>query len=375
MKPPQFLIDLIAVFALLGFALLGFALLGCEETTITNRRDTGGLGDGGNCSFPTGDAMVKEPSGTRPTPTVAPADRVKPTWCNDSRAQWVTAVTGRVAKADGSAVANADVYVCLRYKAQNATEESSTCLNPIQSGSDGWFSAPIMNSNERCVTFLVAKADPAVNNDGPSKYATSFVEPILSQATDSFINIAENMTLFSTDAPTNPPTYSENASNPVFEFSSGIKISFTGTHGILGPESYRRVTAGAVPKNQWPHFATEVSDLMGLLALGPDITVNNEPYALEFPNYTCLPNGTKVKVYVLGGTYTEHRVKNASGVHETCTGPGTCSKGDCRAMNCYYQIKEGAFEPYGTATVSGNKIVLDANSGLPGLTYIGYAPM
>ena len=100
-----------------------------------------------------------------------------------------------------------------------------------------------------------------------------------------------------------------------------------------------------MPLDAAPCFTDQPSDLLSLWALGPESGID-PGIAVRFPETTGLPDGTRVEVWLVGGTFT--------------------------LLPSDEVLEEGVFAPIGTGTVRGGFVHSDPGSELPYLSWVGY---
>ncbi|MEZ4336259.1 MAG: hypothetical protein R3B82_06495 [Sandaracinaceae bacterium] len=265
----------------------------------------------------------------RPPLDLTLADRMAPDSCS---AHWVAGVRGRVVDPSGAPVTEGIVQLCLRTDAG-----IQVCQRPADIQADGWYGI-VIPEETRCVQQVTLRA-AQVARPVSTTFCRAPMEP-----TYGLLDVWEDLVLYPLEVPDDRPPMGDEDSMRTVRFPSGLEMDVTpGSFDF--PETYDRLTAGPVPLDAAPCFLDTAPPLLGLWALGPE-SASIPGFQVRIPERTGLPDGTRVELWLVGGTYTQL----ASG--ET--------------------IDEGVFAPYGTGTVSGGRIVSDPGSELQYLSWVGY---
>lgn len=298
----------------MGRLFIAFALLlaGCGE------------GNGGNPpDFPILDALDRTPDPT----------------CEGT---WLAGIRGRIIDAAGEGVAGATVQHCLRL-----ADERFVCTSPPQNEDGsfrfdmtddaGWY-AYVFDDGVRCVDELAIRV---LHREEP--YGTSYCHVPL--APDDSVQLLPTPAVLREVAPAVelPPRGDEMSPRDV-TFEGGVVLTDV-VPGRLFDGEYEDLQGAFVATDPRPCFLSEGEALLGLYAFAPEIEAL-EPVGLRLPNEGGLAEGTEVELLVLGGLGTVRT-------------DGT-------------QIMEADFEPFGTATVSGDAIVSDPGVEVPSFTTIGW---
>lgn len=265
----------------------------------------------------------------RPPLDLTLADRMAPDSCT---AHWVAGVRGRVVDPTGAPMIDARVQMCLRTEAN-----VQVCLRPEAIDPNGWY-AVVLPEETRCVQQVTLRA-AMVAQPVSTTFCRAPMEP-----TYGVLDVWEDLVLHPLEVPAERPPMGDAASMRTVRFPSGLEMDVTpGSFEI--PETYDRLTAGAVPLDAAPCFVDQAPPLLGLFAMGPE-SASIPGFDVRLPERTGLPDGTRVELWLVGGTYT------------------TLSNGE--------HLEEGVFAPYGTGTVRGGQILSDPGSELPYLSWVGY---
>lgn len=267
--------------------------------------------------------------GDRPPLDLSLTDRMAPDSCT---AHWVAGVRGRVVDPTGAPVRDGVVQMCLR-----THENVLICQRPTEIDANGWY-ATVLAPELRCAQQITLRA---VQVGQP--VSTTFCRTPMTP-TYGVLDVWDDLVLYPLETPVERPAMGDASSMRTVRFPSGFEMDVT--PGALGfPESYDRLSAGAVDPADAPCFVDQAPPLLGLWALGPeDAAVPG--FQVRIPERTGLPDGTRVELWLVGGAYTQ--------------------------LVGGQQIEEGVFAPYGTGTVQGGQILSDPGSELPYLSWVGY---
>lgn len=267
-------------------------------------------------------------AGSRPALDLTLEDRLPPDSCT---AHWVAGVRGRVVDSSGNPVSSGFVQMCLRTQ-----EDVQVCLRPSDIRPDGWY-VSVLPEETRCVQQVTLRA-----SQSHQPISTTFCRAPM-EPSYGVLDVWEDLVLHPLESPVDRPPMGDEASMRTVSFPSGFEMDVT-------PESfdfpiYDDLTAGPVSLADAPCFVDQAPPLLGLWALGPE-SGSNPGFAARIPERTGLPDGTRVELWLVGGTFTQLQ----SGEH----------------------LEEGIFAPFGTGTVSGGVISTDPGSELPYLSWLGY---
>lgn len=262
----------------------------------------------------------------RPPLDLDPAERIAPDTCS---AEWVAGVRGRIVDESGAPVQEAIVQMCLRME-----NGSQLCQAPRPLVGDGYF-AVVLPEETRCVRQVTLRATQ-VHQPVSTTFCRVPMTPVY-----GVLDVWDDLVLHRLETPVERPPMGDEGQMRTVRFPSGLEMDVT-PGDFEFPDAYEDLTAGPIPVSAAPCFADGVSDLRALWAFGPESGIA-PAVPLRIPETTGLPDGTRVELWLVGGTYT--------------TLPSGAN------------LEEGLFEPYGTATVSGAMI---AGGELPYLSWIGY---
>lgn len=261
-------------------------------------------------------------------PELDSLDRTPDPACTDV---WVAAVTGRVVDERGAGVPEAVPQMCVRLG-----DGTLNCLAPESARDDGYF-ARIIDEDSRCMSVLNFRA---FLPNGP--FGTTYCQSRL-EVVDGVLSIPEPLVLYEVTPAAELPPEGDPEAPRVVTLADGLEIDVRpapmfGTYEQLGATRIDATTC----------FSG--SDLDGLYALTPESATfrigSEEPgFPVRIP--TSLAEGTVVDLFVLGGLDE----------FEIPAGP---------------RLTEGAFELFGTGTVTGGMVVSDPGSELPYLSWLGY---
>ena len=180
----------------------------------------------------------------------------------------------------------------------------------------------------------------AVRTERPS--STAFCRVPMSPER-GVLDVAERIPLHPVEVPTDLPPMGDPSSVRTVRFASGLELDVV-PERLDWPDSYSYLRAGRVAPSGAPCFVDDApSDLHTLWAIGPELAAS--PGIVARIPADGLADGTLVELWIVGGIFTE--------------------------LSDGRMIEEGAFEPYGTATVRDGFIVVDAGSALPYLSWVG----
>ncbi len=258
-------------------------------------------------------------------------DRLAPDSCT---AHWVAGVRGRVVDPAGAPIGEGIVQMCLRLETG-----AQLCQTPDDLRPDGWYTV-ILPEETRCVQQVTLRISQ-IGRPVSTIFHRATMEPAY-----GVLDVYEDLVLHALEVPEDRPPMGDEASMRTVRFPSGLELDVT-PEAFEFPNTYDRLTAGEVPLAQAPAFVDAAPALSGLFALGPE-SASEPGMAVRLPERTGLPDGTRVELWIVGGTFTR------------------LADGE--------QLEEGVFAPYGTGTVSGGRIVNDPGSELPYLSWLGYRP-
>ncbi|MBX3269153.1 MAG: hypothetical protein KF729_02760 [Sandaracinaceae bacterium] len=276
------------------------------------------------CASPGGDAS------SRPALDLRLEDRVPDDSC---RAHWVAGVRGRVVDPRGAPVSEGIVQMCLRLE-----NGSQLCQAPTPIRPDGWYTV-VMPEETRCLQQVTLRASQIGR-----PVSTTFCRTAMTPSY-GVLDVWDDLVLHPLEVPATRPPMGDEGSMRTVRFPSGLELDVT-PGAFEFPDVYDRLGAGPVPLDEAPCFVEQAPGLLGLWALGPE-SGSLPGVRLRIPETTGLADGTRVALWLVGGTYTTL----ADGRH----------------------LEEGVFAPYGTGTVSGGVITSDPGSELPYLTWVGYS--
>lgn len=267
-------------------------------------------------------------AGDRPELELGFEDRMAPDTCG---AHWVAGVRGRVVDPSGAPISEGIVQMCLRLE-----DGVQLCQSP-KPIDNGWY-AVVIPEEFRCLQQVTLRATQI---DQP--VSTTFCRTEMNP-TFGVLDVDEELILHGLQTPADLPPMGEESSMRTVTFPSGLSMDVVPS-AFEFPDVYGELSAAPVPLDGAPCFVDQAPELLGLWALGPESGV--EPgVAVRIPETTGLPDGTRVELWLVGGTFT-------------------LLPGD-------EVLEEGVFAPIGTGTVRGSMIESDPGSELPYLSWVGY---
>jgi hypothetical protein len=257
--------------------------------------------------------------------------------------RYVETVTAAVLDERAHPLADAKVQLCVR----EASTHQLLCLRPVSPAADGAVTVTVPE-RARCLgaaamRVMVPYAD----------LTTSYCQLDLISGSGGRIHVPEPVVLYDTQRATVLPAEGDATAERWVRFNDGLAIGMV-------PERYRGFGAGYQalaaarltfidsPGQPTPAdlcFVAGDSRPEVVYGLSPEGSVSGPGFALEIPNATGLPAGTRVRLSVLGGL--------------------SCS------LDNGTLVPEGQWTPYGTARVSsdGRAII---GGRLPCFTWFGY---
>jgi len=266
--------------------------------------------------------------GDRPELELSLQDRMPPDSCS---AHWVAGVRGRVVDPTGAPVPEGIVQMCLRLE-----DGVQLCQSP-KPIENGWY-AVVIPEEFRCLQQVTLRAT-RVNQPVSTTFCRTDMTPSY-----GVLDVPEELVLHDLQTPADRPPMGEETSMRTVTFPSGFAMDVVPS-AFEFPDVYDELSAAPVPLDGAPCFTDQAPDLLGLWALGPESGVD-PGFAVRIPETTGLPDGTRVELWLVGGTFT-------------------LLPGD-------EVLEEGVFAPVGTGTVRGGMIESDPGSELPYLSWVGY---
>jgi hypothetical protein len=181
--------------------------------------------------------------------------------------------------------------------------------------------------------------------------ATTYCESVLPTDSD-VVAFADPFILHDTTAPLTLPPEGDTSAARAVSFDAGLDVTFTPNRLRFAFGAYADLRAAAIsPTADGLCFLDPARPVDGLWALYPEaeITPGSGGAPLRFPNTQSYPPLAAVDLFILGGL-------------------------DCN-LDDGTHIPEGVFHPYGQAHVTADGLWIDSDptSGLPCLTWLGYA--
>lgn len=275
-------------------------------------------------------ACASDPAGpARPPLELTLEDRLPDDTCT---AHWVAGVRGRVVDELGAPVGEGFVQMCLRME-----DGSQLCVAPSEIEPTGWYRV-VLDPALRCVQQVTLRATRI-----SERTSTTFCRTPMTPAY-GVLDVYEDLVLHRLEQPVERPPMGDETTMRTLRFPSGLEMDVV-PDALEFPTVYEQLAAGEVDPGTVNCFIEEAPALDGLWAFGPEAGV--EPgLPIRIPETSGLPDGTRIELWIVGGTYTRLR-------------DGTT-------------VEEGHFVPYGTGSVQAGHIVPDTGSELPYLSWVGY---
>lgn len=322
-------------------------LAGCDSDS-----EQGATSDAGELGDSAGTSGVGDTSGSTSGTSADGTDNTTPDATDDpdgsssgagecTEGTLVSILRGRVEAEDGSPVALARPQACVIVQGGELI-----CLRPPETNADGAFlqSVPF---EAQCMARMAMRV-----TEGDGTRATTYCPAVLPES-GSVLAFTEPFVLFDTDAPLSLPEIGDGSAARDVVFAGDLVLGVTperlqfafGAYGDLRAAPVELDAAGLC-------FLETARPMGGLWAFYPEagVIVGGEGMPLRFPNTQGYSAGAAVDLFVLGGL-------------------------DC-SLSDGTHVPEGEFYLYGQGHVSadGQQIESDAGSGLPCMTWFGYAP-
>ena len=249
--------------------------------------------------------------------------------------QRVELIKGRAVTESGEPAPGVMGQACLRI----APKGKLLCVDPKKGDEQGRFEIKIP-SGSTCVQQMTMRV-LVPGGDFGTAYCNM---PLPQDGTTA--NAPAPYILYATKRAADLPPVGEQEDERSVRFEDGLELDVTPYNFFASGEGYDGLAARYVEASEPGLCLPEDGAPDGVYAFSPEGDVLDKPFAMRAPNHHSYPEGSKVDLLLLGGL--------------------GCTLADRT------ELDEDEWRAFGTATVTGGRIVSDEGSGLPCLNWLGF---
>ena len=286
----------------------------------------------------TQDPVVSDTISSNPEDTGANTEVPTDPTPNCAAGVYLAAAKGSVQDSAGAPMQDVFAQMCI----YTADTEGIYCLSPTQSDAQGSFLITVPET-VRCIKSGVLRL---------LQPGTDHVTLYCNISTDESswqLDLGAPYVLHATTRATQLPDLEPKTAARTIVFEDGLELDLVPDNYYGSGEGYTGLAALSLdPSDSDLCFLSEELEFHYLYGFSPEGDVVDGGVGLRIPNTKNLAEGTKVKLYILGGL--------------------GCTLADGTTAH------EGEWTPFGTGTVQGSAIVADSGSKMPCINWLAYGP-